>query len=155
MVNCDYYESPLGTLWLNGRDGILTVLSFEPPSCEIAPGTFEDVKHWLDDYFHGIPREIDFPIEPSGTTFQKLIWDLLLKIPFGQTYTYSQLAKHTAQLMGREKMSPQAVGQAVGRNPIAIIIPCHRVIGTGGALTGYAYGIERKQWLLDHEQNRR
>ena len=90
---------------------------------------------------------------PAGTPFQQLVWKLLLDIPFGRTCTYGQLAKQAAVLTGKEKMSPQAMGQAVGRNPIAVIIPCHRVIGGGGRLTGYAWGLERKRWLLAHEQN--
>ena len=149
------YESPIGPLWLTGRDGILTDLSFSAPDAEAVPGELDMVKHWLDDYFNGISREIGFLMAPSGTAFQKLIWNLLLEIPFGQTVTYGQLAREAAKSMGREKMSPQAVGQAVGRNPIAIIIPCHRVVGTKGNLTGYAYGLETKQWLLNHEGNRR
>lgn len=155
MLYCGKYDSPIGPIWLTGRDGILTGLSFAEIRGEFIPGNFDMVKCWLDDYFRGVFRKIDFQIELSGTPFQKLIWDMLLEIPFGQIITYGQLAKQAAQAMGKEKMSSQAVGQAVGRNPIAIIIPCHRVIGAGGALTGYAYGIEKKQWLLDHEGSRR
>jgi O-6-methylguanine DNA methyltransferase len=102
-----------------------------------------------------VSREIDFQTELSGTPFQKLIWDMLLEIPFGQTITYGQLAKRAARAMGKEKMSSQAVGQAVSRNPIAIIIPCHRVMGAGGKPTGYAYGLEKELWLLNHEGSRR
>ena len=80
-----------------------------------------------------------------------LIWQLLLQIPYGQTCTYGALAQEAARRMGRQSMSSQAVGQAVGRNPIAIAIPCHRVIGRTGSLTGYAEGLEKKQWLLEHE----
>ncbi len=155
MLCCDKYDSPAGLLWLTGRDGVLTGLSFEKPHEECVPGNFDAVKCWLDDYFRGIPRQICFPMELSGTPFQQQIWGLLLKIPYGKTVTYGQLAKQAAGILGKEKMSAQAVGQAVGRNPIAIVIPCHRVVGAGGKLTGYAYGIEKKQWLLDHEQNRR
>ena len=154
-MECFLYESPVGPLWLTGQRGILTGLSMVEPCGECISGNFNAVQRWLDDYFCGISREIDFPMELSGTPFQELIWKLLLEIPFGETRTYGQLAKQAASLMGKERMSSQAVGQAVGRNPIAIIIPCHRVIGTGGKLTGYAYGIDKKQWLLDHEQNRR
>ena len=155
MFYCGKYDSPIGPIWLTGENGTLTGLSFVKPSGQFSTGNFEKVEQWLDDYFQGISREIDFQIELSGTPFQKLIWDMLLKIPFGQTITYGQLAEQAAQAMGKEKMSSQAVGQAVGRNPIAVIIPCHRVIGTGGKLTGYAYGVDKKQWLLNHEQNRR
>lgn len=152
MLHYDRYESPIGTLWLTGRKGVLTGLSFTEPAAHGMPGNFDAVKQWLDDYFQGIPRKIDFQIAPSGTSFQKLIWDLLLEIPFGETCSYGQLAKHAAEILGKESMSSQAVGQAAGRNPIAIIIPCHRVIGSDGKLTGYAYGLDRKQWLLCHEQ---
>jgi len=151
----DKYESPLGILWLTGCAGMLTGLSF----CEqvpkdmdqAAPEEFDSVKHWLDDYFRGVPREMDFSMNPQGTPFQKRIWKLLMEVPFGETKTYGALAREAARLLGKEKMSAQAVGQAVGKNPIAIIIPCHRIIGADGTLTGYASGLERKQWLLDHE----
>lgn len=154
-MDCVRYESPIGPLWLTGQDGTLTGLSFSVPDVEAVPGELDMVKHWLDDYFNGISREIDFPVAPSGTAFQKLIWNLLLEIPYGKTVTYGTLAREAAAILGKENMSAQAVGQAVGRNPIAIIIPCHRVVGTKGNLTGYAYGLEIKQWLLDHEGNRR
>ena len=154
MDCCCRYESPIGDLWLTGRDQILTGLSFEDPRGEYAPGTFHAVRRWLDDYFRGISREIDFQTDPAGTPFQKLIWEFLLEIPYGKTVTYGDLAQRAATAMGREIMSAQAVGQAVGRNPVAIIIPCHRVVGAGGKLTGYAYGIEKKQWLLSHEQEK-
>lgn len=152
MLHYDRYESPRGTLWLTGRDNILTGLSFEEPRGEYEPGTFQTVGDWLDDYFRGIPREIDFQIDPAGTPFQKLIWKFLLEIPYGKTVTYGDLARAAAKAMGKEKMSAQAVGQAVGRNPIAIIIPCHRCVGAKGKLTGYAYGLDRKAWLLKQEQ---
>ena len=155
MLNCGKYDSPIGPIWLTGENGTLTGLSFEKPIGQFSTGDFETVEQWLDDYFRGISREIDCQIGLSGTPFQKLIWDMLLKIPFGQTITYGQLANQAAQTMGKKKMSSQAVGQAVGRNPVAIIIPCHRVMGAGGKLTGYAYGLEKKQWLLNHEESRR
>lgn len=156
MLQYDTYESTVGTLWLTEEDGVLKGISFSADCAVDIPRTvgteFAPVKQWLDDYFQGIPRKIDFQIAPSGTSFQKLIWDLLLEIPFGETCSYGQLAKHAAEILGKESMSSQAVGQAAGRNPIAIIIPCHRVIGSDGKLTGYAYGLDRKQWLLCHEQ---
>ena len=148
----DRYESPLGPLWLTGTEGILTGLSFSEPGESCIPGSFDGAKHWLDDYFQGIPREIEFPLSPKGTAFQKLIWKLLLEIPYGKTATYGELARRAAAELGREKMSAQAVGQAAHRNPIAIIIPCHRLVGAGGNLTGYASGLDRKRWLLNHEQ---
>lgn len=153
-MHCDKYESPLGFIWLLGEQGNLTGLSLvEQWGESAAPGEFDTVKRWLDAYFRGEDLEPGFPMAPEGTAFQKLIWDLLRKIPFGQTRTYGELAREAADILGKENMSAQAVGQAVGRNPIAIIIPCHRVVGAGGKLTGYAYGTERKAWLLKHEQN--
>ena len=148
------YESPLGPLWLTGQEGILTGLSFDAPREGIPEDSFHGARCWLDDYFEGVSREIDFPMEPSGTPFQKLIWSFLLEIPYGKTVTYGDLARAVARAMGKDAMSAQAVGQAVGRNPIAIIIPCHRVVGTGGKLTGYAAGLDRKQWLLTYEKEK-
>lgn len=153
MLLQDTYESPLGTLWLTGTRSGLTGLSFAVRSGkQAASGEFDLVKKWLDSYFQGEAPVPDFPMVPAGTGFQQLIWDLLLKIPFGQTRTYGELAREAAEILGRENMSAQAVGQAVGRNPIAIIIPCHRCLGARGKLTGYAYGVERKAWLLEHER---
>lgn len=156
MKHYDNYESPLGVLRLYGCDGVLTGLSFEARTGEKAlPGEFDLVKKWLDDYFRGRVREPDFPMKPEGTAFQQLIWNLLQQIPFGETKTYGQLAAEAAGILGKDKMSAQAVGQAANRNPIAIIIPCHRCVGAGGNLTGYASGLHRKAWLLNHEQNNR
>ena len=151
---CDRYDSPMGSLWLTGRDGILTGLSFEQPMGEYTMASFDEARDWLDGYFRGEYHLPSFPVEPAGTAFQKLIWGLLMEISWGQTRTYGELAQDAARILGKEKMSAQAVGQAVGRNPIAILIPCHRCVGTGGKLTGYAYGLERKAWLLEHEQKK-
>ena len=102
---------------------------------------------WLDRYFSGQqPSCEELPLRPMGTLFQQQIWGILKTIPYGQTMTYGQIAKEISQTM-----SAQAVGGAVGRNPISIIIPCHRVLGSGRKATGYAGGIARKQWLLHHE----
>lgn len=108
---------------------------------------FSRVRAWLDAYFRGTPAcPSSLPLSPGGTAFQSQVWDLLRSIPWGETLTYKDIAREIS-----ETMSPQAVGGAVGRNPIAIIIPCHRVLGTRGALTGYAWGLERKIRLLNHE----
>ena len=153
MQYCEKYESPLGTLWLTGNEGALTGLSFEEKTGDVPPPDgFDPVKKWLDAYLRGEAVQPVFSMEPKGTPFQKLIWQLLLEIPYGKTRTYGDLAREAARMLGKEKMSAQAVGQAVGRNPVAIIIPCHRCVGAGGKLTGYAYGVERKAWLLRHEQ---
>lgn len=153
----DHYDSPMGRLFLRGCDTALTGLSFAPyPDQTLETSALlESVKSWLDDYFAGMDRHPDFLIDLQGSDFQKLIWRMLLDIPFGQTRTYGEIAADAAKQLGRERMSSQAVGQAVGRNPVAIIIPCHRVIGAGNRLTGYAYGLERKIWLLKHEQRER
>ena len=155
MLHYDCYDSPLGTLWMTGENGILTGLSFQPLMDETEPAycpELDPVKTWLDRYFRREAVTPHFSMAPKGTAFQQCIWQMLLKIPYGKTRTYGDLAREAAAVMGKEKMSAQAVGQAVGRNPIAIIIPCHRVMGAGGKLTGYAYGIDKKQALLQHEQ---
>ena len=108
-------------------------------------------REWLEDYFRGGDPEVTFPLAPEGTAFQRKVWNLLLQIPRGHTRTYGELAREMAALLGKKTMSAQAVGQAVGHNPIGIVIPCHRVVGAGGRLTGYAWGLEKKQWLLSHE----
>lgn len=150
------YDSPVGPLWLTSDGENLTGLwMWEIPDTE--PGEalpiFRDTKLWLDAYFRGENPPVDaLPLSPAGTDFQKLIREILLTIPFGATRTYGDIANEAAARLGKEKMSAQAVGGAVGRNPISIIIPCHRVIGAKGALTGYAGGTEKKEWLLRHEE---
>ena len=149
------YESPIGTLLLTSDGTSLTGLWMgKVPSGAAAPqlAVFREAAQWLDAYFAGEPGTVNFPLSPSGTAFQQLIWKLLSTIPFGQTRSYGELAKEAAAIMGKKFMSSQAVGGAVGRNPISIIIPCHRVIGANGALTGYAGGLSRKEWLLRHEE---
>ena len=109
---------------------------------------------WLELYFSGrhvSPSEI--PLNPSGSAFQLLIWRLLCSIPYGETITYGQIAKQAAAMLNKECIAPQAVGGAVGRNPISIIIPCHRVLGANGSLTGYAGGTGKKAYLLALEKN--
>lgn len=146
------YDSPLGKLLLCSDGGSLTGLWFDrdmPEGAQQDP-VLEAAKAWLDGYFRGAPGEPGFPVKPEGTDFQKRVWDLLLQIPYGQVRTYGDLARELSP-----GMSAQAVGQAVGRNPISILIPCHRCVGAGGKLTGYAWGIERKKWLLEQEQKGR
>lgn len=113
---------------------------------------FDKLKTWLDRYFQGEEAEIDFLMTPKGTEFQRLVWKFLLEIPFGQTTTYGTIAKKVATEMGRDSMSAQAVGGAVGRNPISILIPCHRVIGANKSLTGYDGGLDKKEILLNIEK---
>lgn len=148
------YSSPLGEILLTCSNEGLTGLwlNREVPETEDAHPILEKTKQWLDDYFRGKVPAFSVPLEPEGTEFQKKVWDILLTVPFAQTCTYGDIAREMAHVTGREKMSAQAVGQAVGRNPISIIIPCHRCIGVGGKLTGYASGLDKKVWLLNHEQ---
>lgn len=107
---------------------------------------------WLDSYFAGErPDPNLISLAPSGSAFRQLVWNILLEIPYGKVVTYRDIARKAAQQLGRQSMSAQAVGGAVGHNPISIIIPCHRVIGSDHSLTGYAGGLEKKRWLLELE----
>ena len=113
---------------------------------------FKETKKWLESYFKGKNPSIKIlPLAPVGTDFRKLTWDILCKIPYGKTCTYGDIAKTISKIMNIKSMSSQAVGGAVGHNPISIIIPCHRVVGTNRSLTGYAGGIEKKLQLLTLE----
>ena len=109
---------------------------------------FKDVKNWFDDYFKGNNPKINFKLMPLGSEFRQKVWKILLEIPYGQTLTYGEIASRISS-----SMSAQAVGGAVGHNPISIIIPCHRVLGANGKLTGYAGGLDKKIKLLKLEKN--
>lgn len=148
----DYCEYPslVGTLYLTADAGGLTGIWMHPQKTEDFP-ILSQAKVWLDGYFSGTPSEVTFPLNPHGTSFQKQVWEILLTIPYGKTTTYGAIAREMARRTGKEKMSAQAVGQAVGANPISILIPCHRVVGANGKLTGYAGGLDKKEWLLRHE----
>lgn len=113
---------------------------------------FHLVEQWLDAYFQGKQPELSFPLAPKGSPFRQDVWDILCQIPYGEVITYGDIAKKMAQKLGKDTMSAQAIGGAVGHNPISIIIPCHRVVGANGSLTGYAGGIENKIKLLELEQ---
>ena len=114
--------------------------------------TLAKAKKWLDSYFKGEkPRITDLNLAPSGSDFAKVVWKLLCEIPYGEVTTYGEIARKVAKIMNRSTMSAQAIGGAVGHNPISIIIPCHRVVGANGSLTGYAGGIDKKIFLLKHE----
>ena len=155
------YESPLGTMIMLGTLSYLTDLFFidedYAPSYDDAEyieqltGPFEVTIMWLNQYFNGKKPFITPPIQLEGTEFRKSVWSILQTIPYGETTTYGDIGKQIAQQQGKEKFSAQAVGGAVGNNPISIIVPCHRVIGSNGQLTGYAGGIERKKYMLDLE----
>lgn len=152
----DYYavfDSPIGPLLLVSDGESLTGLYMNPEipeKCTALP-VFDWTCQWLEDYFCGRIPSVDVPVCAKGTAFQEQVWQILQTIPWGQTRTYGSVAREVAAILGKEKMSAQAVGQAVGSNPVSILIPCHRVIGTRGKLTGYAGGIGKKKWLLDHE----
>lgn len=154
MLLYTQYSSPMGKLLMTSDGLHLTALK---PAETFSVGQdwvyrpelplFFRIQCWLDDYFRGSPPDHRaIPLAPAGTAFQRQVWNLLLEIPWGETRSYGDIAREIA-----DDMSPQAVGGAVGRNPIAIIIPCHRVIGAKGGLTGYAWGLEKKRWLLQHE----
>jgi methylated-DNA-[protein]-cysteine S-methyltransferase len=154
------YCSPLGDILLESGGETLTGLWFKgqkhcPPFAHAEPLTaaHEAVKlaaGWLDKYFSGQRPGSTPPLSLSGTGFQLSVWELLKTVPYGQTVTYGELARRLSLLTGKT-VSARAVGGAVGRNPISIIVPCHRVVGAGGKLTGYAGGLERKQKLLELE----
>lgn len=155
------YESRLGKillasdgdaltgLWFYGQKYFASTLSEEHMEKELP--VFEKVKKWLDDYFAGKDPAVDFKLAPKGTDFRQQVWKLLLDIPYGEVKTYGEIAREIANMRGLPSMSGQAVGGAIGHNPISIIIPCHRVVGTNGSLTGYAGGVEKKDWMLRME----
>lgn len=146
--------SPIGPLQLKSDGTALTELKIGSfpgvPSASLP--LFLQAEQWLQVYWQGRdPGPVPFPLAPEGTPFQQQVWSLLLSIPYGTTCSYGDLAKKMGFLTGKPRMSPQAIGTAVGRNPIALLIPCHRVIGSRGQLTGYAYGLSVKKQLLELE----
>ena len=153
MIYYSYYQSPIGLLRLESDGRNLTGLYFAADQIHSSTElpVFASVTAWLDAYFRGNPQMPFFSICLTGTPFQKQVWEILCTIPFGEVLTYGDIAREIAMRTGKIKMSAQAVGQAVGRNPVSIIIPCHRVIGAGNRLTGYAGGLDKKTWLLHHE----
>lgn len=163
MTFTQRYDSPMGGILLAADEIGLTGVWFDGQKyfarglpkerTERNTPVLSAAKCWLDVYFTG--REPDFmpPLNPIGSEFQRAVWELLLQIPYGQTTTYGALAQKLAQHQGLAHMSAQAVGGAVGRNKISILIPCHRVVGTGGRLTGYAGGVDRKAGLLELEHS--
>lgn len=147
------YDSPLGNLLLTCTDKGLSGIYMDreiPPQVDEHPILYQTAA-WLDAYFRGESLPVEIPLDPEGTVFQKQIWKILLTIPCGGTKSYGQIAWEAASILGKEKMSAQAVGQAVGKNPINILVPCHRCVGARGQLTGYRCGLEKKVWLLSHE----
>ena len=150
MEYCLSYKSPLGLLILRSDGASMTGISFSDNDLQEKDhpcALLLECRHQLEGYFDGKTLEFDLPLNPSGTPFQRKVWEELLKIPKGQTITYQELAIR----LGDARLI-RAVGTANGRNPLAIVIPCHRVIGAGNKLTGYAGGLNRKLWLLEHER---
>jgi methylated-DNA-[protein]-cysteine S-methyltransferase len=152
----DVVSSPVGRLLLTGDERALTglyLLDAGEHSAQIRPewtrreGGFAEAAAQLAAYFAGGRTEFDLPLAPCGSRFQLAVWEELARIPYGQTVSYGQVA--TA--IGKSAVASRAVGLANGRNPISIILPCHRVIGADGSLTGYGWGLDRKEWLLRHE----
>ena len=162
MVYTCETASPLGTitlacdadaiigLWFNGQKHFGNILPEQAEQKELPP--LRDAKRWLDIYFSG--REPDFtpPLRYDSTPFRRTVCEIMLTIPYGKTMTYGEIAAEVARRRGIDRMSAQAVGGAVGHNPISLMIPCHRVVGTNGSLTGYGGGIQRKLWLLELER---
>lgn len=153
------YKSPIGIIIITSDETEITGLRFKGESeAEVLSdkkyketSAIKEAKRWLDIYFSGKNPGYIPTINPKGTEFQKLVWKLLLEIPYGKTTTYGEIAGRIAEIKSVSRMSAQAVGGAVGKNPIAIIIPCHRVVGKNGKLTGYRYGMDKKISLLAHE----
>ena len=144
-----FIQTPLGVAKLEGDEhGLVatTVLDNSEEITEIIPEVLEDAVYQLREYFEGDRKTFDLELNPQGTDFQKKVWEALLQIPFGKTNSYMQLSK----TLGDPK-AIRAVAAANGKNPLWIIVPCHRVIGSDGSLTGYAGGLHRKKWLLAHE----
>lgn len=163
MVWTTRYASPLGQLtlagdeenlvglWIEGQKYFAGTLEGEGAANPGLP-VFTLAAKWLDAYFAGEkPACSALPLAPAGSGFRKTVWEILCEIPYGCCVTYAAIAQKAAARLGKPHMSGQAVGGAVGHNPISIIIPCHRVVGAGGSLTGYAGGIAKKVWLLEHE----
>lgn len=163
MFYSTHYVSPLGAitlasdgenmigLWLDGQKYFAATVTKEMMEKDDLP-IFSTARNWLDRYFAGKkPAVSELPLAPKGGVFRRSVWDILCEIPYGQVTTYGEIAKKMAVRMNKEHMSSQAVGGAVGHNPISIIIPCHRVVGASGSLTGYAGGIDKKIKLLEQE----
>ena len=162
MEYTHHYDSPLGGitaasdgehltgLWFDGQKYFACTLDRENREADLP--VFEQTGRWLDIYFSGKAPDFTPPLAMKASAFRRAVWEILLTIPYGQTMTYSEIAERIAAQRGIEKMSAQAVGGAVGHNPISLIVPCHRVVGSDGSLTGYAGGLSRKARLLEMEK---
>lgn len=162
MTYTQWYASPLGRILLAADSTALTGLWFDGEKYfarylekrheEKETALLQKTKHWLDIYFNGMEPDFSVPVYFNGTDFQNEVWKILCTIPYGQTLTYGEIAKRIAAKRGIPRMSAQAIGGAVGHNEISIIVPCHRVIGANGSLTGYAGGLDKKIKLLTLEK---
>lgn len=162
MHYISHYQSPIGSillasnnnrltgLWWDGQKYFANCLDKNHAEKEIP--LFQSVKRWLDIYFSGKEPDFSIPLHFTGTAFQNETWQNLCAIPYGKTTTYGQIAERIALKRGLPRISAQAVGNAVGHNNISILVPCHRVIGKNGSLTGYAGGLDKKRKLLDLEK---
>lgn len=162
MHYISYYSSPLGQMMLESDEEHLTGLWFNDQKHSVNTSkdnltrddvpVFKQTRRWLDLYFNGEQPDFLPPLRMTGSSFRKTVWKILLEIPYGKTTTYGDIARKIACRQGLASMSAQAVGGAVGHNTISIIVPCHRVIGGNGSLTGYASGMDRKIKLLEIEK---
>lgn len=162
MTYTYHYASPLGGITLASNGNELTGLWFDGQKyfgdtltkdyTEKSLPVFIQTAHWLDIYWSGKEPDFTPPLSIEASPFRKAVWKILLTIPYGKTMTYGEIANKIALQKGVSKMSAQAVGGAVGHNPVSLIIPCHRVVGTNGSLTGYAGGIDKKIFLLKLEK---
>lgn len=163
MIYTSYYNSPIGQillaaknkalvgLWIENQKYFFSSIKEEEIKQETCP-VLEQVRKWLDLYFAGEKPEIsELKLAPVGSEFRQSVWEFLCNIPYGEVVSYGRISKIIAAKYRKKHMSPQAIGAAVSHNAISIIIPCHRVVGSNGNLTGYAGGIDKKIWLLKHE----
>ncbi|WP_340158840.1 methylated-DNA--[protein]-cysteine S-methyltransferase [uncultured Maribacter sp.] len=149
MEDIAYIKTPLGVAKIVGdTEGVsaITVLNSDEPLTDVIPESLEDAVYQLNEYFEGARTEFNLTLNPMGTEFQKKVWVELQNIPYGKSKSYLELAKALG-----DPNATRAAASANARNPLWIVVPCHRVIGTDGSLTGYAGGLHRKQWLLNHE----
>lgn len=150
-ITIAYYKSPLGVLKISADEKGIREIDFVKKGIKSNQNSSSEIIdqciRQLDEYFQGKRKSFELKLNPEGTEFQRKVWKELLKIPYGRTLSYGEIAQRI-----KNPKAVQAVGQAIGRNPISIVIPCHRVIGRDGSLTGFASGLWRKEWLLKHEE---
>jgi len=144
-----YYKTPVGIAQITEDDGFISRIHIMDKECEVEPTTsplLNETMRQLDEYFAGSRKVFDFPIKQEGSDFQQQVWQELLKIAYGKTISYGQQSQQM-----NNPLAIRAIAAANGRNNLWVVVPCHRVIGSNGSLTGYAGGLWRKQWLLEHE----